>query len=91
MKDSRQLIAELKNFKIQDNDILVTIDVNSLYTNIVQKDGLSSVEWALHKQTDLKGEQIKYIMKGLKLAMCHNYFWHKGNYYTQTKRVAMGV
>lgn len=36
LKDSRQLIDELRNFEIEENDILVTIDVNSLYTNIVQ-------------------------------------------------------
>lgn len=91
LKDSRQLIKELKDFRIEEEDILVTIDVNSLYTNIRQDDGLSSVEWALHKQTDLKGEQIKYITEGLQMAMSHNYFWHKGDYYTQIKGVAMGA
>lgn len=60
LKDSRQLIKELIDFKVEQEDLL-TIDVDSLYTNIRQDDGLSSVEWALHKQTDLKGEQIKYI------------------------------
>lgn len=55
LKDSRQLIAELGNFEIHEDDILVTINVNSLYTNIIQDDGLSSVEWALYKQTDLRG------------------------------------
>lgn len=44
LKDSRQIIQELKQFKVDEGDFLVTIDVNSLYTNIIQKDGLSSTE-----------------------------------------------
>lgn len=47
LKDSRQLISELRSFKGEEEDILVTIDVNSLHTNIIQEDGVSSVEWAL--------------------------------------------
>lgn len=91
LKASRQLISEPRNLKVEVEDIRVTIDINSLYTNIIQKDGISSLEWALHRQTDLQQEQIKYIMEGLRLAMSHNYFWHKGEYYTQTKGVAMGA
>lgn len=75
LKDSRQLISELRNFKIEE-DILVTIDVNFLYTNIIQEDGVSSAEWTLQRQTDLQQEQIKYILEGLNLAVSHNYFWH---------------
>lgn len=69
-----------------EEDILVTIDVNSLYTNIIQKDGESSAEWVLQRQTGLHQEQVKYILEWLKLAMSHIYFWHKGKYYTQNER-----
>lgn len=75
---------------MEDGDLLVTIDVNSVYTNIVQKDGLDSVEWALQKYSDMKQEQINYILEGLKMAMSKNYFWYKGNHYAQTKG-AMGA
>lgn len=34
---------------------------------------------------------MKYITDGLQLAMSHKYFWHKGDYYTEIKGVAMGV
>lgn len=91
LRDSKQLITELKNLNVKEEDILVTIDINSLYTNIVQTDGINGAEWALYQQTDLKEEQIKYLLEGLKLAMSHNYFWHKGDYYTQVKGVAMGA
>lgn len=75
LKDGRQLISELRNLDIQEEDFLVIIDINSLYTNIIQEVGISSVEWALYRQTDLKEVQIKYILEGLRLAMRHNYFW----------------
>lgn len=51
LKDSKQLISELRHFKVEHRDILVTIDVNSLYANIIRRDGLNSVEWALQKYT----------------------------------------
>lgn len=82
LKDSRQLINELKNVEVEENYILVTIDVNSLYTNIVQEDGIQSVEWAFYNQTNMKEEQIRYIIEGLRLAMSHNYVWYKGEYFT---------
>ncbi|XP_077334619.1 uncharacterized protein LOC143975965 [Lithobates pipiens] len=80
LRDSRQLLKELENVKVGEKDLLVTIDVNSLYTNIKQKDGLNAVEWALHKKSDLKQEQIDYILEGLDLAMRHNHFCYKGTF-----------
>lgn len=56
-----------------------------MYTNIIQKDGLGSVEWALHKYTNMRQEQIDFIIEGLEMAMNSNYFWHKGDHYIQTK------
>lgn len=44
LKDSKQLILELKNMEVTDEDFPVTIDVNSLYTNIVQEDSINSAE-----------------------------------------------
>lgn len=56
--------------------LLATIDVNSLYTSIVQQDGLLGVEKALHELTSMKQEQINFILEGLQLAMTCNYFWY---------------
>lgn len=39
----------------------------------------------------MKREQIHFILEGLKLTMECNYFWYRGEYYVQTKGVAMGV
>lgn len=47
LKDSRDPITSLKKLPHKENDILATIEVNLLYTNIKQKDGLEVVKWAL--------------------------------------------
>lgn len=91
LRDSQQLIQELQGIQAEGNWILATIDVNSLYTSIVQKDGLAGVEKTLHEKTGMKQQQINYILEGLKMAMECNYFWYSNNYYVQTKGVAMGA
>ena len=40
LKDTTQFIREITNIDIQQTDILVTIDVKSLYNSIPNKDGL---------------------------------------------------
>lgn len=67
------------------------MDIESLYANIKQKDGLAAVKWALKKQSQLKSAQRKFLLEGLQLAMGNNYFWYQGTYCNQTKGVAMGA
>lgn len=75
---------------VDDNCLLASIDVNSLYTNIQQKRALSAVEWALGS-TDIKLKQKEFLLKALDLAMSHNFFWHDKEYFRQVKGVAMGA
>lgn len=42
LNDSKQLSSEIKDIQIGEDDFLVTIDGNSLYKNIEQKDGLNA-------------------------------------------------
>lgn len=92
LRDSSQLIQDLKNIEGVENYILPTIDVNSLYASIKkQQDGLKGVEKALHETTGMKQQQIGYILEGLQLSMECNYFWYNKNHYLQTKGVAMGA
>lgn len=74
-----------------DDTVLVTIDVESLYTSLRHLDVVSTTYLALDAHTDLKTEQKKFVMSLLELAMTNNYFWHKGSYYKQIKGVAIGA
>lgn len=71
--------------------LIVTVDIESLYTNIQHKDALTALEWALWRESILRRSQIRYLIQGLQLAMGNNYFWAKGEYYNQTGGVAMGA
>lgn len=85
------IINELQNVTGVANCLLATIDVSSLYTSIILKDGLKGVEKALHENTGLRQEQIGFILEGLKMTMKSNYFWFKKSYYVQTRDVTMGA
>lgn len=92
LRDSAQLLEELQQIDGAQDYLLATIDVNSLYTSIVQQDGLLGVEKALHELTCMRQEQVDFILEGLQLAMSCNYFWYNQNYYyVQTKGVAVGA
>lgn len=67
---------------------LATVDVESLYPNIKQRDAMKAVRWALEKQTDLKQPQIKFLLEGLHMDMSN--IWHNGEFFNQIKGVAMG-
>ena len=70
---------------------MVTIDIESLYTNIRQKDALIALRWALKRESKLKKIQINFLIKGLEIAMSNNYFWANNQYYNQIGGVAMGA
>lgn len=91
LKDSRALIQSLQGITISSNTLLVTIDIESLYTNIKQQDALVAVKLALMDQSKLKLLQIEFLVEGLKLAMGNNYFWAHHQFYNQVKGVAMGA
>ena len=44
--------------KIPDNSILVTMDVRSLYTNILNKEGIEAVETTLKRKNILNEDYL---------------------------------
>lgn len=65
--------------------------MESLYTNIGQKDAIDAAEWVLHTYSNTKQEQIRFILEGLLMAMSKNYFWHQGEFFNQVKGIEMGA
>ncbi|XP_073481353.1 uncharacterized protein [Aquarana catesbeiana] len=90
LKDSKDVINNLKNLKVDNSTLLVTLDVESLYTNIKQTDALAAVAWGMKNLSDLQLKQRKFILEGLRMAMGYNFFWHNHKYYRQIKGVGMG-
>lgn len=73
LKDSKDLIELIKPMTVDDDHILVSVDVNSLYTNIQQHHALKAVEWALGS-TNIKQKEGEFLLQALDLAMSHHFF-----------------
>lgn len=70
----------LQKIAVTENTLMVTVDIESLYTNIQHKDALEAIQWAWSKESKIKKSQIEFVIKGLELAMGNNYFWAKDHY-----------
>ena len=44
IKDTTHFLTMIRDITINPNDLLVTIDVSSLYTNIIHEEGLEAME-----------------------------------------------
>lgn len=91
LRDSKHLMNILKEIPINDHTFIVTIDVESLYTNLRQNDVIVTTKVALNNRSNLKREQKDFLLEALNLAMSNNYFWHEGTHYNQIRAVAMGA
>ena len=76
---------------ITEGDILCTIDVSSLYTNICAKDGLAAVQRALVKHSDYSEAKIKLILDLLEVVLVNNIFEFNGELFKQVIGTAMGA
>ena len=74
---------------IEDGDILVTIDVTGLYTNIPVNEGIKACKDILEKHSDDK-EKNEFVIELLELVLKHNIFELDGKLYRQLIGTAMG-
>lgn len=90
IKGTKHLIQLINNKNIQNNDILVTADVSSLYTNIPYTDAKTFILNALKKQNYNK-RFIICILKLLTYIQNNNYFKFNNETYQQIDGTAMGT
>lgn len=89
VKDTRHVINLLSKIRSNDQTLLVTADVTSLYTIIPHHLGVTAVEYYLSKFSPLPKQT--FIIELLEYAAGHNYFWFDHQYYRQQCGVAMGA
>lgn len=89
LSNTDHLLTELEKIDINQNSILFSMDVSSLYTNIPIIKGIETVKSFLDKFKD-DSRPDKYILELLKLSLLKNDFLFMGKYYRQIKGVAMG-
>lgn len=83
MKDSMHLLKICQTLKLPPNALLVTIDVESLYSNIPHSKGIQTVkEFILELNTDQQ-ESGAFILDLLRFILTHNYFMFVDSHYLQ--------
>lgn len=89
VKDTYHFIAMIKNLQVPHNSLFFTIDIDSLYTNIDTKAGLTAVKNILQKypQHDRPDRQLLAL---LEINLTRNDFEFNNQFFLQIKGVAMG-
>ena len=79
----------------EEDTVLCTWDIKSLYTNIRHELFIESVDYWIRKfQYDLpllRRFSLGFVLEGLKLILQYNYVTFNGKFYRQIKGVAMGA
>ena len=89
VKDTTHFINIMKNIQLDPEDLLVTIDVSSLYTNIPHTEGIAAINRMLEEignNTLLK----MFISNLVHKVLTKNYFSFSGTLYEQIQGTAMG-
>ena len=93
LKNTTELIKELKNLQIEANTILVTIDVKSLYTCIPHNDGIDACREALCSTIEGNPDRpdVNVLICLLEIVLCNNTFEFNNEFYKQIQGTAMGT
>ena len=92
LKDTTDFINFIEKTKVEENTVLVSMDVTSLYTNIPQEEGLTTVCNAY--ETCYKNNPpipTRFIREMLQLILKENSFQFNGKHHLQTHGTAMGT
>ena len=90
IKDTGDFLNIINNIEIEEEDLLATVDVSSLYTNIRHQDGITALkQWLIENGTTT--EKAEFIGTMAKLVLTSNYFTFNGKIYLQRQGKAMGT
>ena len=90
VKDRTHFLELTMDLNVQESDLLCTVDVTALYTDIPHEDGIEKVTKYLRRhgateaEIDLTQSLLEHILK-------KNYFEFKNKIYLQTSGTAMGT
>ena len=90
VKDTTDFINKTKELEVTDNDLMVTMDVTSLYTNIDQKEGRDTCESFLNLRS-LPSVPTHFITKLIDIILHSNTMFFNGQFFHQIKGTAMGT
>lgn len=91
IRDTGDLINQLSQLNVTDNNIiLATMDVSSLYTNIPHQSGLMALQHFLDKREN-ESPPTQFILELTDIVLSRNYFLFGQDFYLQKMGVAMGA
>lgn len=86
IKDSDQLKSDLSSITVEPGDVLITVDVVSMYPNVDLKRALAAIKTLLPDT-----EKSRAILSALRIVMDHNHFSFSDTNWKQLKGTAMGT
>lgn len=75
----------------QQQFLLVAIDVEALYSSILQDKGLSCVKHILSQRKCQEWQFNSFVIASLDFILLHNYFVFNGSHFVQVKDLVMGT
>ena len=90
IQDTKDFINKTRELKIVDSDLLVTMDVISLYTNIDQEEGKNTCEDFLNLRSYIS-IPTNFIVKLISIILHSNTMFFNGKFFHQIKGTAMGT
>lgn len=89
LKDSGHLIALLRDLEVDEGDILFSMDVEALYTNIPIEEGIGAVAEAFRRNPSRARPDLT-LLSLLRVILSSNVFAFEEDLWLQTSGVAMG-
>ena len=93
VKDTTHLLQKIEEFTFEnesEHNLLFTMDVKGLYTNIPNNDGLEALDYFLSQEEDLPAPK-SCILRLAELVLTLNCFEFNGEYYKQVSGTMMGT
>ncbi|XP_077134800.1 uncharacterized protein LOC143788791 [Ranitomeya variabilis] len=91
IRDTSHFITSIQGITMAQDEIMVTCDVESLYSNIDHNHGLQAVLFFLDQQQHSDRLHDSFIVDLLGFILKHNFFLFDRNFYLQVSGVAMGA
>lgn len=89
IKDTSDFCQKISKMLVPSGALLFTLDVDSLYTNIVSQEGLKIVQKVFSENPDPHRPDAE-LLQLLDINLTRNDFEFNGEFYLQTKGTAMG-
>ena len=90
LNSTAAFIDRVKNFIFGPDDILLSFDVESLFTNVPLKETINLIADAVYSDPQNKPPFSKTVFKNLMNHATGGFFLHDGKLFTQIDGVAMG-